>query len=79
MELNPVKRSGGHIFPILWARETSHTYRKAPWGSKRRGHHPTVCDAKGLWARIHLGKKLLMYVEEGPRVGQVWKKKPENC
>ena len=78
MELNPIKRSGGHIFPILWARETSHMYRKAPWGSKRRGHHPTVCDAKGIWARNHLGKKLLMYIEEGPRVGQVWKKKPDN-
>ena len=78
MELNPIKRSGGHIFPILWARETSHMYRKVPWGSKRRGHHPTVCDAKGFWARNHLGKKLLIYVEEGHRVGQVWKKKPDN-
>ena len=39
--LNPVKRSSGHTFPILGARETLHL-----GGSKRRGHHPIICDAK---------------------------------
>ena len=37
-----------------------------------------ICDPLGLWAGIHLGKKLHMHVGEGPRVGQVWKKKPDN-
>ena len=32
----------------------------------------------GLWAGIHLGKKLHTYVGEGPRAGQVRKKKPDN-
>ena len=56
--------------------------RKAPWGSKRRGYHPITCDVKGiptgLWARIHPGKKFCTHVGEGPRAGQVWKKKPDN-
>ena len=32
----------------------------------------------GLWAGIHLGKKLHMYVGKGPRAGQVWKTIPDN-
>ena len=32
----------------------------------------------GLWAGIHLGKKLCTHAGEGPRAGQVWKKKPDN-
>ena len=55
--------------------------RKVPWGSKRRGCHPIIGDAKapiGLWAGIHLGKKLRTHVGEGPRAGQVWKKKLGN-
>ena len=80
MGLNPVKRSIGHTFPILGARETLHMRRKAPWGSKRRGHHPIICDGRptDLWAIIHLGKKLRTHVGEDPRAGQVWKKKPDN-
>ena len=46
--LDPVKRSRGHIFPIFGARETLHMCRKAPWGSKRREHHPIICDAKAV-------------------------------
>ena len=55
--------------------------RKVPWGSKRRRCHPIIGDAKapiGLWAGIHLGKELHTHAEEGPRAGQVWKKKPGN-
>ena len=32
----------------------------------------------GLWAGIHLGKKLHTHIGEGPRAGQVRKKKPDN-
>ena len=46
--LNPVKRSRGHTFPILGARETLHMCRKPPWGSKRKGHHPKIGDAKDV-------------------------------
>ena len=45
---NPVKRSRGHTFPILGARETLHVCRKAPWGSKRKEHHPIIGDAKAV-------------------------------
>ena len=48
MGLNPVKRSRGHTFPIPGARETLHMHRKALWGSKRRGRHPIICDAKAV-------------------------------
>ena len=55
--------------------------RKAPWGSKRRGHHPRIGDAKALHRTglfPHLGKKLHMHVGEGPRAGQRWKKKLDS-
>ena len=75
------KRSKSHIFLIHGTRETLHMCRKAPWGSKRRGCHPIIGDAKpappiGLWAGIHLEKKLRRYIREGARAGQVWEKKP---
>ena len=38
------------------------------------GHVPT-----GLRTGIHLGIKFHTHVGEGPRSGQVWKKKPDNC
>ena len=56
-------------------------HRKPPWGSKRRGRHPIIGDAKapiGFRAGIHLGKKLRTHIGEGPRAGQMWKKKPDN-
>ena len=46
MGLNPVKRSRDHTFLILGATETLHMCRKVPWGSKRKGHHPKIGDAK---------------------------------
>ena len=60
------------------------TCAERPLGDqKRRGCHPIIRDAKpappiGLWAGIHLGKKLRTYIREGARAGQVWKKKPNN-
>ena len=39
---------------------------------------PSAPPTPGLWAGVHLGKKLHTHVGEGPRAGQVWKKKPDN-
>ena len=55
--------------------------RKPPWGSKRRGRHPIIGDAKtpiGLCGGIHLSKMLRMNAGEGPRTGQIWKKTQDN-
>ena len=56
--------------------------QKGSLGVKSRGHCPTLCDAKalstGLWAGIHLGKKLHTHAGEGPRTIQVRKKTPDN-
>ena len=32
----------------------------------------------GFWAGFHFGKILHTHIEEGPRAGQVWEKKPDN-
>ena len=37
-----------------------------------------ICDSMGLSTGIHLGKQLCVHVGKGSRVGQVWKKKPDN-
>ena len=39
-----IKRSIGHLFPILGTRETLHMCRKISWESGRRGHHPIIGD-----------------------------------
>ena len=45
MGLNPVKRSGGHICPILGTRETFDSLRKAPAAAaKSLQSCPTPCD-----------------------------------
>ena len=81
-ELHLCKGWWVHVFPLLGARETLHRHKKAPWGVKRGGHHPIICNAKpppaGLWARIHLGKKLHTHVGKGPQACQVWEKKSGN-
>lgn len=81
------KGSRGHIFPIPGARETLNMCTKAPWG-QRRGHAPIVYDAKAAWHPLENGFQprtgglqsmvLHMPMGEGPRVSQVWKKKPGN-
>ena len=37
-----------------------------------------ICDPTGLWAGIHLKRKLCTHVGEGPRLDQVWKKNTDN-
>lgn len=49
----------------------------APWGSKRRVHHPKIGDAKV--PHRPLGWNLSwQFCWRGPRAGHVWKKKQDN-
>ena len=53
----------------------------APWGSKRRGHHPIIGDAKAPHRPLGWNsswKEIVHACWRGPKAGHVWKKKQDN-